>query len=1038
MRRLSLLVFSIFVGLAADAFAQTTFSPTDGMTPVGLEAGSPAGSYALGGLDTVNLYNGSANLAIPLLKIGGRGDAGYMMVARYDPHWDGNGFMSTSASDGCSEAAPCPMWAFAPGTVPSSPYSSRPAGITIRPLGQHVQPIYIGGSSTPSCYANGTTLTRISVSFADGTEMTLVDTVTGGTPVSPPLNSSSCAAQGLDRGTRFVATDGSAAIFLAENHIYDVNTPGATALPGETAAGTLYLRDGRQFHFGDYHIVPGFPSLTVTAVDRLRDRNGNQTTFNYSVTIPSGFQSAFAVIDPLGRVINVAEGQGFSFLDPGCTASCVGVYDQITYGPTGQQKTITVYRRDYWYDRISSLQTSTRPTYQSLFGGYASPSAAVFNWAIWKIVLPDNHAYQFHYTQYGEAARLDLPTGGHYEFDWVNGPFTDAFDLCLGNPLESNKCPVIRAPSGVQASFGNTSGYDLLLAVYRRVRERREYVDAGSSWTRRTYYMVEEIPPPQSLEDPLGQCGYTSNINFVSGYCSRITTAEYDAALGLLSSESHHFYGAVSRYQSLFPQVGWYSWWLEGKEFRTDVIRPGDGVILRKQLQTWQPRAIPGWWQSNPSLGPQPAQDPRVGGSDLIIDGGKMARKILGYATDDTNNIVDVSEYDYGNTSGSQGPLLRRAHTDLVTNYNNPSAGVYLRDLTLAEMVYDGSNNVVAQTQYGYDENIPLPEPGIVQNVSVPAQRGNVTHMSRWRNTDGVWLTTAKTYDVAGNVMNITNPGGGSTSYTYTDCMGMYAYVTVVTNAASHATTFGHSNCTLGHITSITDANGLVTTAQYNDVLERLTNVVHPNGQRILYSYSVDLTTVTTKSDQYVDQQIISFIVSDGLGRTIETRLGNVSTKRDLDALGRVKKQYNPGSTTDATAYTYDALGRVASITHADGSRETFVWTGDSVIHTDPASKQLKQRVDALGRIVEVTEDPASLNPLLTSYAYNTLDDLTTVVQGAQTRSFVYDSLKQLRAVTNPEVGAVVTNCLGQTVSECYSYDVNGMRACKPPSNMIR
>src|SRR5438093_5818263 len=303
--------------------------------------------------------------------------------------------------------------------------------------------------------------------------------------------------------------------------------------------------------------------------------------------------------------------------------------------------------------------------------------------------------------------------------------------------------------------------------------------------------------------------------------------------------------------------------------------------------------------------------------------------------------------------------------------------------------------------------------------------------MSRWRNTDGVWLTTAKTYDVAGNVMNITNPGGGSTSYTYTDCMGMYAYVTVVTNAASHATTFGHSNCTLGHITSITDANGLVTTAQYNDVLERLTNVVHPNGQRILYSYSVDLTTVTTKSDQYVDQQIISFIVSDGLGRTIETRLGNVSTKRDLDALGRVKKQYNPGSTTDATAYTYDALGRVASITHADGSRETFVWTGDSVIHTDPASKQLKQRVDALGRIVEVTEDPASLNPLLTSYAYNTLDDLTTVVQGAQTRSFVYDSLKQLRAVTNPEVGAVVTNCLGQTVSECYSYDVNGNLSVK-------
>src|SRR5262249_14601428 len=158
---------------------------------------------------------------------------------------------------------------------------------------------------------------------------------------------------------------------------------------------------------------------------------------------------------PLGRVINVAEGQQFTFLDSSCIGACTGVYDQITYGSIGHPKTITVYRRDYWYDRISSLQNSARPTYQSLFGGYASLSAPVFSWGIWKIVLPDNHAYQFRYTQYAELARVDLPTGGHYELDWSNGPFTDPYDLCVGNAHpgdpENNKCPVIRAPSGVQA-----------------------------------------------------------------------------------------------------------------------------------------------------------------------------------------------------------------------------------------------------------------------------------------------------------------------------------------------------------------------------------------------------------------------------------------------------------------------------------------------------------------------------------------------------------------------------------------------------------
>src|SRR5204862_116833 len=124
------------------------------------------------------------------------------------------------------------------------------------------------------------------------------------------LNSSSCSAQGFDRGTTFMATDGSAARFISERHIHDVNTPGASGLSDESAAGTLYLRDGRQFHFGDHHVVPGVPSFTMTVVDRIQDRNGNQTTFNYDVGLP-GFQSAFTITDPLGRAITVAEGKQF-------------------------------------------------------------------------------------------------------------------------------------------------------------------------------------------------------------------------------------------------------------------------------------------------------------------------------------------------------------------------------------------------------------------------------------------------------------------------------------------------------------------------------------------------------------------------------------------------------------------------------------------------------------------------------------------------------------------------------------------------------
>ncbi len=59
-------------------------------------------------------------------------------------------------------------------------------------------------------------------------------------------------------------------------------------------------------------------------------------------------------------------------------------------------------------------------------------------------------------------------------------------------------------------------------------------------------------------------------------------------------------------------------------------------------------------------------------------------------------------------------------------------------------------------------------------------------------------------------------------------------------------------------------------------------------------------------------------------------------------------------------------------------------------------------------------EDPSGLN-YQTSYSYDVLDDLTTVSQGVQTRSFVYDSLKRLTSATNPESGTAG-----------YSYDNNG------------
>src|SRR6185503_21162263 len=74
------------IGFNQTAVAQTT-KPTDGATPLGLQAGAPAGAYSLSGFDNVNLYNGNLSFALPLLSIGGRGGASHTIVLPIERKW---------------------------------------------------------------------------------------------------------------------------------------------------------------------------------------------------------------------------------------------------------------------------------------------------------------------------------------------------------------------------------------------------------------------------------------------------------------------------------------------------------------------------------------------------------------------------------------------------------------------------------------------------------------------------------------------------------------------------------------------------------------------------------------------------------------------------------------------------------------------------------------------------------------------------------------------------------------------------------------
>jgi RHS repeat-associated protein len=206
---------------------------------------------------------------------------------------------------------------------------------------------------------------------------------------------------------------------------------------------------------------------------------------------------------------------------------------------------------------------------------------------------------------------------------------------------------------------------------------------------------------------------------------------------------------------------------------------------------------------------------------------------------------------------------------------------------------------------------------------------------------------------------------------------------------------------------------------------------------QITIGYDDANRTVTTTSDQaaYNDNALKSQVLYDALGRTIESRqyeggTNYIATQMQYDVMGRAYKTSNPfrpwqSETAVWTTSAFDALGRVVSVTTPDSAVVTSSYSGNIVTVTDQAGKQRQSVTDGLGRLATVYEDPSGLN-YSTSYSYDTLDNLTTVSQGSQTRTFVYDSLKRLASATNPESGTI-----------SYQYDANGDLTSKTDARSI-
>lgn len=394
---------------------------------------------------------------------------------------------------------------------------------------------------------------------------------------------------------------------------------------------------------------------------------------------------------------------------------------------------------------------------------------------------------------------------------------------------------------------------------------------------------------------------------------------------------------------------------------------------------------------------------------------------------DNYGDITESDVYDFGATT----PAKKRVVTGYGHTWNGSTSspnctsfiGNGVNDRPCLVQTTDGSNNLLTSSYFQYS------------TTGHPSKTGTLV--------SGSYVTSSATYNANGTLAGATDVNGNPSSLTYGVCSGGRPSVVTPPITLLAIGVAWDSGCVGAKVTTVTDPNGAIVTASYNDPFWRTTSVQDPlnNVVNTYYTSPTEAETIFNFNSGVSTNDVYSKEYPLSNSRESQSLEAPSSSNWDTsvsdfiwDATGVVSEAWMPCVATSKgtvcvaakSTVTHDAIGRPLVKTDGGGGTVTYSYVMGSSKYdvlailgpapTGEVVKKVQKEYNGLGQLLSVCKLSSASGTtscgqvgggtgFLTTFSYNPNGTLASAVRGSQTHSATYDNVGRVLTSTTPEGG---------------------------------